>query len=290
MPAVKWSADNAYPKLISGWLGIFFPASPKMKENITMNVETLVVTTGQSDNHLPQQMHIQTDALIGNQCGKDSLSEHVYLGHKIRYINTSTHGVGINRNEVLMRATGDICVLADDDMVFLDGYEKTICTWFQKLPQADILLLNLEGGKARHRNTKVTRITTMNYGKYGAARIAFRREAVHFSGVMFHTMFGGGCRYSCGEDTLFLRDCLRKGLRIYGIPASIAQIDDSSSSWFQGYSDKYFQDKGILYYALDGKWGRLHAWIHCFRHRHRYHEYGWKNAVKQMVKGMGTVK
>lgn len=261
-----------------------------MKENITMNVETLVVTTGQSDNHLPQQMHIQTDALIGNQCGKDSLSEHVYLGHKIRYINTSTHGVGINRNEVLMRATGDICVLADDDMVFLDGYEKTICTWFQKLPQADILLLNLEGGKARHRNTKVTRITTMNYGKYGAARIAFRREAVHFSGVMFHTMFGGGCRYSCGEDTLFLRDCLRKGLRIYGIPASIAQIDDSSSSWFQGYSDKYFQDKGILYYSLDGKWGRLHAWIHCFRHRHRYHEYGWKNAVKQMVKGMGTVK
>lgn len=130
----------------------------------------------------------------------------------------------------------------------------------------------------------------MNYGKYGAARIAFRRKAVHFSGVMFHTMFGGGCRYSCGEDTLFLRDCLRKGLRIYGIPASIAQIDDSSSSWFQGYSDKYFQDKGILYYALDGKWGRLHAWIHCFRHRHRYHEYGWKNAVKQMVKGMGTVK
>ena len=107
-----------------------------MKENITMNVETLVVTTGQSDNHLPQQMHIQTDALIGNQCGKDSLSEHVYLGHKIRYINTSTHGVGINRNEVLMRATGDICVLADDDMVFLDGYEKTICTWFQKLGTA----------------------------------------------------------------------------------------------------------------------------------------------------------
>ena len=89
-----------------------------MKENITMNVETLVVTTGQSDNHLPQQMYIQTDALIGNQCGKDSLSEHVYLGHKIRYINTSTHGVGINRNEVLMRATGDICVLADDETLW----------------------------------------------------------------------------------------------------------------------------------------------------------------------------
>lgn len=156
-----------------------------------MNVETLVVTTGQNDNHLPQQMRIQTDALIGNQCGRDSLSEFTYCSHKIRYISTSTRGVGINRNEVLMRATGDICVFADDDMTFLDGYEEIIRSWFQKLPQADMLLLNLEGGKARYRNTKVTRITPANYGKYGAARMVFRREAVLFSGVMFHTMFGG---------------------------------------------------------------------------------------------------
>ena len=255
-----------------------------------MNVETLVVTTGQNDNHLPQQMRIQTDALIGNQCGRDSLSEFTYCSHKIRYISTSTRGVGINRNEVLMRATGDICVFADDDMTFLDGYEEIIRSWFQKLPQADMLLLNLEGGKARYRNTKVTRITPANYGKYGAARMVFRREAVLFSGVMFHTMFSGGCRYSCGEDTLFLRDCLRKGLRIYGIPASIAQIDDSNSSWFQGYTDKYFQDKGILYYALDGRWGRLHAWIHCLRHWNKYRTYGWKNAVRQMIKGMDTIK
>lgn len=255
-----------------------------------MNVETLVVTTGQNDNHLPQQMRIQTDALIGNQCGRDSLSEFTYCSHKIRYISTSTRGVGINRNEVLMRATGDICVFADDDMTFLDGYEEIIRSWFQKLPQADMLLLNFEGGKARYRNTKVTRITPANYGKYGAARMVFRREAVLFSGVMFHTMFGGGCRYSCGEDTLFLRDCLRKGLRIYGIPASIAQIDDSNSSWFQGYTDKYFQDKGILYYALDGRWGRLHAWIHCLRHWNKYRTYGWKNAVRQMIKGMDTIK
>lgn len=255
-----------------------------------MNVETLVVTTGQNDDSLLQRMRIQTDALIGNQCGRDGLSEYTYQGHRIRYINTSTCGVGINRNEVLMRAAGDICVLADDDMTFLDGYEETIRAWFQKLPQADILLLNLEGGKIRYRNTKITRITPANYGKYGAARMAFRREAVCLSGVMFHTMFGGGSRYSCGEDTLFLRDCLRKGLRVYGIPASIAQIDDSSSTWFQGYSDKYFQDKGVLYRVLDGRWGRLHAWLHCLRHRNKYQVYGWRKAVKQMLKGMDSIK
>lgn len=255
-----------------------------------MNVETLVVTTGQNDALLPQRMNIQTDALIGNQCSKDSLSEFDYCGHKIRYINTSTRGVGINRNEVLMRAVGDICILADDDMVFYNGYEKSVCSWFQMLPKADMLVLNLDGGKPRFRNTRITRISVLNYGKYGAARMVFRLEAVRFSGVMFHTMFGGGSRYSCGEDTMFLRDCLRKGLRIYAIPASIAQIDDSDSSWFQGYSDKYFQDKGVLYYALDGKWSRVHILLHCLRHRKQYHAYGWKNAIKQMTKGVTLVK
>ncbi len=255
-----------------------------------MNVETLVVTTGQSDNVLPSKMHIQTDALIGNQCDSDSLAEYIYCGRRVRYINTTTRGVGINRNELLMRATGDICVLADDDMTFSSGYENVISDWFNRLPNADILILNLDGGKPRYRHKKVSRITLANYGRYGAARIAFRREAVLFSGVMFHTMFGGGCRYSCGEDTLFLRDCLRKGLRIYGIPVSIAQINDSNSSWFQGYTDKYFQDKGILYYVLDGKWARIHALVHCLRYRNKYRAYGWKKAIKQMIKGMDMIK
>ena len=255
-----------------------------------MNIQTLVVTTNRNDFTLPDTMHIQTDAIIGNQCGRNEITEFEYNGSTIQFVSSNTIGVGINRNEILMRARGDICVLADDDMMFLDVYDKVVREWFEKLPDADMLIFNLEGGKKRFKHSKITRIHLGNYGKFGAARLAFRRESLQFRGVMFHTMLGGGCKYSCGEDTLFLRDCLKKGMKIYGIPASIAGIRDEESSWFRGYTDKYFFDKGVLYYLLNRRICKLHAVIHCLRYRTKYREYGWKQAVRQMMKGIDSVK
>lgn len=255
-----------------------------------MNIQTLVVTTNQNDKSLPEKMNLQTDAVIGNQCGREEITEFEYNGHRMQYVSTATRGVGINRNETLMRAEGDICVLADDDMTFLPGYEAAVGEWFEKLPDADMLIFNLEGGKKRYKHTKVKKINRFTYGKFGAARLAFRLRPVRFSGVMFHTMFGGGCEYSCGEDTLFLRDCLRKGLKIYGVPAALAQIRDGGSTWFQGYTDRYFFDKGVLYYALNPRLCKAHAMIHCLRYRRKYGQYGWKKAVEQMMKGIDSVR
>lgn len=254
-----------------------------------MRVQTLVVTIQQTDHSLPGAMNIQTDAVVGNQCGKDAVEEFDHNGHRILFLSSSQRGVGTNRNEVLLRAEGDICVLADDDMTFFDGYADTVQKWFEKLPQADILAFNLAGGRKRFCNTAVRRVHRFNYGKYGAARLALRTRAVRFSGVMFHTMFGGGCEYSCGEDSLFLRDCLKKGLKVYGVPEAIASIEDGNSTWFSAYNEKFFFDKGVLYYALNKRWCRLIALYNCLRHRKRYKEFGWRNAYSQMLKGIRSV-
>ena len=272
------------------WCDRACPVTPHAENGDLMTVQTLVVTTDQTDHALPERMNIQTDAIIGNQCGRHAIDEFEYDGHKMQMICSRQRGVGINRNEVMMRADADICVLADDDMTFLTGYEAAVCGWFERLPDADMLIFNLEGGKKRHRNTKVCRVNRVNYGKYGTARLAFRTRAVRFSGVLFHTMFGGGAEYCCGEDTLFLMDCLRKGLKIYGVPDSIAQISDVDSTWFQGYTDKFFFDKGVLYYALNKRLCTMHAVIHCLHYRKKYCEYGWRKALKQMQKGIRAAK
>ncbi len=255
-----------------------------------MKIQTLVVTTKQNNYALLDSMNIQTDAVFGNQCGNNQVDKFEYNGHTIEFVSTDLRGVGINRNEVLMRASGDICVLADDDMVFLDGYEAIVQEWFGKMPQADILVFNLLGKKKRYKNTKIQRISYHNYGKYGAARLVIRLRSVRFSGVMFHTMFGGGCEYSCGEDSLFLLECLKKGLKIYAVPAEIANIDDSHSTWFCGYTDKFFYDKGVLYYALYKKMCVPLALLHCLRYQKKYASYGWAKAYEQMRKGIEAVK
>ena len=255
-----------------------------------MTVKTLVVTIQQTDHSLLDNMNIQTDAVVGNQCGRNAVEEWERDGHRILFISSSQRGVGTNRNQVLLHADADICVLADDDMTFLDGYAHKVEEWFQKLPKADMLVFNLMGGKKRFVNTRVRRIHRFNYGKYGAARLALRTRPVRFSGVMFHTMFGGGCEYSCGEDSLFLRDCLKKGLKIYAVPDAIASIEDGNSTWFSSYNAKYFFDKGVWYYAMNKRLCRLMALCNCLRHRKRYAEFGWHKAYRQMVKGMRSLK
>lgn len=256
-----------------------------------MKIQTLVVTLQQDCKSLAEKMNIQTEALIGSQCGMESVYQFEHNGKNIHVIATATRGVGINRNEVLLRTDADICVLADDDMTFLDGYEDTARCWFDKLPQADILIFNLQEEKPRrYRNTSVRKVGLMNYARYGAARLAFRRERVLFAGVMFHNMFGGGCEFSCGEDTLFLHECLKKGLRIMAVPATLAKIHDGDSTWFDGYSDKYFFDKGVLFFSLHKYMCKIHAVIHGFRYRKKYAEYGWKRAIKQMWKGCESLR
>ena len=61
-----------------------------------------------------------------------------------------------------------------------------------------------------------------------------------------NTLFGSGAMYSCGEDTLFLKELIEKGLKLYKSPIRIASVDMSDSTWFKGYNEKYFKDKGAL--------------------------------------------
>lgn len=256
-----------------------------------MTVQTLVVTTNQTDHSLVEKVNIQSDAIIGNQCGHCKYEVFSYKDFKVQIVSSDSVGVGINRNELLLRASADICVLADDDMMFEDNYVDTVCEWFEKIPDADILLFNLnEKIERRYRNTRVNKINYFNYAKYGAARIVLRTSPVQCNGIFFNTMFGGGCKYSCGEDSLFLRECLKKGLKIYGVPDAIASIEDGNSTWFVGYNDKYFFDKGVLYYFLNKRLCWVHILYHSFKHRKRYSEYGWKNAFRQMWKGIKSVK
>lgn len=82
---------------------------------------------------------------------------------------------------------------------------------------------------------------------YGAARIAFRRKAISYHNISFNCNFGGGTPHHSGEDSLFLRDCLAKGMKVVAVPVSIAKLDDKrESTWFHGYNDEYLYDKGVF--------------------------------------------
>ena len=109
-----------------------------------MSVQVLVASMFQKDFELPKRMNLCSDAVIGNQCDKDSIDEIEYKNFKIKYINRAERGVGLNRNNALKNATSDLCVLADDDMVFYDNYVEIVEEAFKKNKKADFLIFNID--------------------------------------------------------------------------------------------------------------------------------------------------
>ena len=258
-----------------------------------MDIQTLVVTTGQTALSLLDKMNIQTDAIVGNQCDRDEILRTSHGRKKLLWLSMQERGVGLNRNMVFMRATADICVFADDDMVFYDGYPEVVRELFEKYPEADMIVFDLDEDRPRRKKlTKVKRVGRSNYGRYGAARLALRREPVQMAGISFHLLFGGGAKYGSGEDSIFLHDCLKKGLKVLAVPVAIAKLhDDRPSTWFQGYNEKYYFDKGVLYAQIYGWRAPMIALYNCLRHgKGRYKEWGWKRAYGKMREGIRSVR
>ena len=216
-------------------------------------VQVLVATMHQQDFSKVEQMKVTTDVLLANQTNRTEFQEKQYATFKAEMISTQTRGVGINRNMALAYAHGDILLMADDDMTYYPGYEEMVRHAFETNPKADAVIFNIDltGDEGAHRRAnRVKRVRIYNALNYGTVRIAVRRQSLVKSRIMFSTCFGGGTHFSSGEDTTFLCDMLRKGFRIYTSPDTIALVDVSESTWFHGYDEKYFYDKGALFYSL----------------------------------------
>lgn len=220
----------------------------KKRKTIPKKVQVLVATVNQCDFSLVEKMNIQTSAIIANQANRFSHEQLNYHGRDIEMITTQTRGVGINRNLGLLLSREEILLFADDDVVYMDGYEQIIRDAFYKLPLADVIIFSIDfiknGLYQKTGHYKKQRVHIYNALKYGTVSVAIRRSVVEKENLHFSNIFGGGTPYGSGEDSLFILDCLRKGLRVYTCPDVIAKTSLDESTWFHGYDEKFFYDKG----------------------------------------------
>ena len=232
-------------------------------------LELLVSAVNETPAALAEKMNIRTEAVIINQCGHFAYEEFSCRGHLVRAWSLRERGVGLSRNSALMRAQGDICLFADEDIRYADDYADAVLSQFAAHPEADMLLFNVDVCENRrtYHIDRYGRVRLYNCGRYPAYSFAVRREAMHRKNVWFSLLFGGGARYSNGEDSLFIRDCIRSGMRVYKTPVTIGREEERESTWFSGYHEKFFFDRGVLYESLYGKLARPIALQFLLRHR-----------------------
>jgi glycosyltransferase involved in cell wall biosynthesis len=207
-------------------------------------LEVLCTTMHQKDFSKLKEMNIQSNIVFANQADRYAYEEIEYNGHIAKMVTTAQRGVGKNRNTALLYASGDICLLADDDVCYVDGYPQAIINAFNKVSNADIMIFNLitQSQRKQRQNKSIKRVWSPM--GYGAPRIAFKLYKVKKANIWFHQLFGGGCKYPSGEDSLWLLDALRKGLKIYTYPLIIGEIRQETSTWFKGFNEEFFFGKG----------------------------------------------
>lgn len=219
-----------------------------------MGVEVLASVMHQKPEIIAEQMKLDSDAVIINQCDCLDYAEIERNGHRIRFYSFPERGVGKSRNAAIERADGDICLFSDADIVYEPGYAEAIEKAFAENTDADMILFNIEVEESRRTYfiTERKRVHWYNCGRYGAVSFAIRRRVLEESGVRFSLLFGGGARFSNGEDSLFLKELMDRGYKVYTEPVTIGREEGGDSTWFAGYNEKFFHDRGVLYHFLYG--------------------------------------
>ncbi len=214
-----------------------------------MRLEILVTTMHQQDAGKYQSMNLQTDAVIANQADRNETLEEWIDGKHVKLVTTNTRGTSKNRNIALEHAEADLLMFSDDDLTFYDGYEQIVLSEFEKHPEADAIRFNVRQIAGRETTirpiTEFHAATRRNVTQYGMMGIAIKKDMFEKHGLRFDENFGPGTENSCGEDTIFLQEMLKKKVKLYLSPETIADIDQTESTWFEGYeNEKYFITSG----------------------------------------------
>ncbi|MCR4730308.1 MAG: glycosyltransferase family 2 protein [Saccharofermentans sp.] len=242
------------------------------------NLEVLVSALEKDPMKLASAMNLECDALIVNQGNRDSGYEYENENRlKIRVFESGARGIGRSRNLALDKADSKIVLFSDDDIVYSKGYADSILKAFSSDPGADIIMFNVDVCEERrtYHIDRPLRVHKWSVGRYPCYAAAARLESIRKHGIRFSDLFGGGAKYSSGEDNLFFMDCLRAGLVIKAVPVNIGKEVPRKSTWFNGFNEKFFKDRGVLYSFLYGRFAVIWALRFVLAKRKSY-----ENSVK----------
>lgn len=215
-----------------------------------MKIEVLLSCMNQKDFSITEKMNLTTDILIVNQCDENKYEERIVNGKKQRMIYTTQRGLSHSRNELLNNMKGDVGILCDDDVIYEKDYEEKIKKAYAEL-DADIIVFEVKvtrKGYDKNQSTTTTKEKkykiSFSHKYYTSTRITFRKESIYKRNIWFNVNFGAGSKYSSGEEALFIREARNKNLKIVECFEKIANVNHNISTWFKGYDEKYFYDKG----------------------------------------------
>lgn len=241
----------------------------------------------QKDFSLIEESGITGDVLIINQADQNSERSEHRNSQTVRMITTTERGLSRSRNMAIQNSSGDICLLCDDDELFVEGYEEIVLNAFRSRPDADVIAFNIKN-KVTRLSDKMQKLGYLGCLKIASYQIAFRREAILNKEIEFDPFMGAGSGNGGGEENKFLWDCLKKGLHIYYSPSVIAAVLEKESTWFFGFDKNFFYQRGAATRYMMGRLPSIFYGLYYLLRKHALYKetISMAGAARELFRGI----
>lgn len=258
-----------------------------------MELEVLIAAMNlrneQEHKELIERSKITTKSLLINQVTKEDRVPFDVKEGNHRLLSFKERGLSKSRNKAIANSVGDIALVCDDDVIYVDGYEKIIKDAYEKNPDADIIAFYIESTNP-DRPTRHVEDGPVDFAKslkICSCSITFKIDSIKKAGLKFNELFGAGAKYYMGEENIFLANALEKGLKIISVDVKIADVIQEESTWFGTFDRNYFILRGAVYYELSHEHYKDLIYDFAERKRNLYEQnLTYEEAIKAMFEGV----
>ncbi|MUH35121.1 hypothetical protein D9O36_04650 [Zobellia amurskyensis] len=233
--------------------------------NITILVSTVDCRILQNSRLLETKLHKNLKMLVVNQ----QINNHEKLVIDLPFItviNSTTRGLSKSRNIAFLNVKKGFGIVADDDVSYVSGFEKTIRQAIAEHPNIHIFTFQIEtpeGGAYKEYKPKGFAHSWRSILRVSSISTVIHVESVKSDNIYFDERFGLGAKFPTGEENIFLNDLLKKGYAIRSIPKPMV-IHPKESSGSQITADLIFS-KGAMFRRLYGYGGVLFLILFVFK-------------------------
>lgn len=180
--------------------------------------------------------------LIVNQTEKDKILTSDFSN--VRVINSFEKGLSRSRNLALENAIGKILVIADDDIIYQEGFISKIINAYHKFPDVAVIIfsaVNSEGNliKKYPLNSK-NNLNFFDILNASSIEITLNKSIIDEARIKFDEIFGLRGIFEMGEEAIFLSDLKKKNKQLVFKPDVIVKHESFSSSEKKSIAERYF--------------------------------------------------
>ncbi len=168
-----------------------------------------------------------------------------------------TKGLSVNRNYALSKSTGDICLIADDDLKYTPQMLRRVIAAFERNPEIDLAMFKIESSDGkRYADYEYDLSCPPRYFYVTEVEMAFRREAV-VGKIAFSPKLGlGSGEILAGEGEMFYFAAMKKGLKGRFFPETITVHHGLSTGVRKNQPAGVVKSKGVAIYMK-----HPHSWL-----------------------------